>query len=109
MGSGDFGSDGSVHWDIAATSAPSNGVDTLKKHPDRPGADPRPVIGAPPHPRSFQVTMRFTTIEAAQDALKGVGPTPAPGGGFEVVVLVPVRPYQTTAGPKNRWEVSVDW
>ena len=50
MGSGDFGSDGSVYWnvkysDVATDPTNEDGHDDTKKHPDRPGNDPRPPIG----------------------------------------------------------------
>ena len=108
MGGGDFGSNGSVHWDISDTSAPANGVDNAKRHPGGP-PDPRPVIGAPPHPTTFRVTLRFASIAAAQQALSGASLGPSPGGGGQLVLLVPVRGYQPQPGPKNQWEVSVDW
>ena len=109
MGGGDFGSNGSVHWDISATSSPRNDVDNLKRHPGGP-PDGRPVIGAPQHPETFKVTLRYANATVAQQALNQLNTDyAAAGSGVELVLFVPVRPFQPTPGPKNRWEVSVDW
>ncbi len=105
MGNGDFGSNGSVHWDVSSVSSPANGVDDLKRHPNGPPSG-KPDIGAPQHPGTIQVTLRFASAAAAEAALASVQKV---AGGAELRLRVPVRPFQNNPGPKNQWEVSVDW
>jgi hypothetical protein len=107
MGSGDFGSNGSVHWGVSGGTAPGNGVDREKRHP-RGGPNGRPVIGAPNHPETFRVTLRYSNPGDAQAAVTALTKTFSPG--TTVLVLdVPVRPYVGVPGQTNTWEVSVDW
>ena len=108
MGDGAFGSNGSVHWEIRNSSTVGNGVDTLKKHPDKPGQDVRPIIGTPEHQRKFRVTARYPSDTAADAALADLNARHKPGD-TELVLYVDVRPYQDAPGPSIRWEVTVDW
>ena len=114
MGWGDFGSNGSVHWQVGyegnnpKTTADEAGVDNQVKHPNS-GGDGRPNIGAAGghgHSGSFRVTARFASPAAAQAAAATIQVV-----GSTIRLDVPVRPGTVTGGPgnPNDWEVRVDW
>jgi hypothetical protein len=121
MGSGAFGSNGSVHWEIKYSDRPTAGAahrdsDSSKRHPgDRRKGLPvfwksRPVIGAgkaKSHPEKFRVTARYpdkgSALHALERAMKALK------GGRVVVLDVDVRPFQEREGVPDRWEVKVDW
>jgi len=124
MGWGDFGSNGSMHWQIGyddLTGAPPFppahvDYDNEKRHPGGP-PDTRPPIGqGKGGSGTVRVTLRFNdpadarrVIEQAWKNLQS-----APANTKEVIIDVPIRGYRPPAqapNPTNRseWEVGVDW
>lgn len=119
MGSGAFGSNGSVHWEIKYSDKPTapaahRDYDSAKRHPgDSRKAVPlksRPVIGtgkANSHPEKFRVTARYpdkaSALYALEEAIKRLK------GGKVVVLDVDLRPFTLQSGDPRRWEVKVDW
>jgi hypothetical protein len=106
MGDGGFGSNGSVHWNVNG-QAPGSGVDRQKRHPGG-GPNGRPVIGAPNHPGTFRVTLRYSDPGDAQAAMTALNNRFTPGATV-IYLEVPVRPYQSAPGTPDTWEVTVDW
>ena len=117
MGSGGFGSNGSVHWRIKYSDVVTDPQDHLdydetKKHPQEPNpADTRPVIGSNGHPGTLRIRARYPNHGLAQAALNaaqaGFGPTDT------VIELdVALRPFaQVSNGPgsPDDWEINVEW
>jgi hypothetical protein len=119
MGSGDIGSNGSVHWMISYTDvvgAPPDHKDwdDSKRHPGGP-PDARPEIGAgKAGPGLLRVTLRFNSpVEATRvltDALAAL--KAAPPNTTNVTLDVPIRGYRPqapNAANRNDWEIGVDW
>ena len=114
MGWGDFGSNGSVHWQINYDDAgePDHlDYDDTKAHPQKPGINPTdPQIGDGKAGRGrFRVTLRFQSRGAASQALNDALKELGPGG--TAIIEVPIRAYRGRPDPKNRdeWEIGVDW
>jgi hypothetical protein len=103
MGSGEIGSNGSVHWRISYNEqGVADHVDYDTKPYDQIGK------GKPngDHPGHIRVTARFKTANAASAALAGAQK------GNTLVIDIPVRPFnevQNGPGNPNDWEVRVDW
>ena len=104
MGSGEFGSNGSVYWQVSytETGGPDHVDYDLKEHhkigTGKPGGD---------HPGVFRITARFKTPADADKWLKA-----ASVQGKTVILDVPVRAFDDVKnGPGNRndWEIRVDW
>lgn len=118
MGSGAFGSNGSVYWQVMyddnATTPFGSGRDATKKHPGKPDVpgqpDTRPVIGGgqKDHPGQFRIVARFPGTAAAEAALKSLNDA-FKVGKTELVLDVDLRSFQDTPGPANRWEITIDW
>lgn len=138
MGWGDFGSNGSVHWRLTYNDATGSvahlGYDDLKKHPDKPGNDPRPGIGqGKAGPGKLRVTARFQNASDARDAVVGTlsslhqNPDQArvaiaqalsslqaqnPIVKTDAILDIPIfgfRPKAPDPTKRSEWEVSVDW
>jgi hypothetical protein len=118
MGGGDFGSDGSVHWNVKYSDNPADPPDHLdyddtKKHPDKPGTDPRPPIGDGKAGKGlFRVTIRCKNAAEAAKLLSDATARNQLAGSSDVVIDFPIKPYKPKPpNPKNRneWEISVDW
>lgn len=118
MGSGDFGSDGSVHWNVKysdASADPPKYVehDDTKKHPDKPGNDPRPPIGdGKAGSGLFRVTIRCKDAAEAEKLLNDAIARRQLASSSDVVIDFPIKAYRPNfPNPKNRneWEISVDW
>jgi hypothetical protein len=116
MGSGEFGSNGSVHWRVnhKDTGNPNhNDVDNSKKHPANNNPD-KSVIGSggkKNHPGAFRITARYATNAQAQEALAAAERKLA-AGGTELELDVQLRPYddvKNSPGPSDFWEIRVDW
>jgi hypothetical protein len=117
MGFGDFGSNGSMHWQVnyrdAAGPPDTQGRDDRKKHPRKPGADPRPPIGdGKAGAGLLRVTIRCnTSADAAKmltDALNAVKAASAK----DFTLDVPIKDYRNTppnTGNRDEWEIGVDW
>ena len=109
MGSGDFGSNGSVHWRINyKENGPADHVDFDDKKHDQIGLGKG---AGKDHEGTFRVTARYRTHDQAADALeaakKRLGAT-----GTVVELDVDVRPFasvETDPGDPQTWEVKVDW
>jgi hypothetical protein len=104
MGSGEFGSNGSVYWAISYTengSADHVDYDVKEHHKigtGKPGGD---------HPGVFRITARFDSPGEAARWLKSASVV-----GKNVILDVPVRPFdQVKNGPGNQndWEIRIDW
>ena len=124
MGWGDFGSNGSMHWQIGyddLTGAPPFTAahvdyDNEKRHPGGP-ADTRPVIGqGKGGPSTIRVTLRFNDPADARKVIEQVWRNlqAAPPPTKEVIIDVPIRGYRPPAQAPNssnrsEWEVGVDW
>jgi hypothetical protein len=97
MGSGDFGSNGSVHWNVRHTG-PGAGQSS--------GKDPIPftqIGNGGGHGGSFRVRMRFASVAAAQTALSNA----QVNGQGVVTLLVPKEePQRSQPGAP---EIEVDW
>ena len=95
MGSGDFGSDGSVHWNVRHTGSgqPVHSVDPV------PYAD---IGNEGGHGGFFRVILRFESETAARSAL---GNAQFAGNGI-ATILVPKMPERNNPVPP---EVKVDW
>jgi hypothetical protein len=105
MGSGDFGSNGSVHWRIIHTIDEARKVGGFIR-----GKDPNvPCERLEDHlvPDHFVVTLRFNTTEELEAALR----TARRGNkGTTLVLRVPARqPVPLIPPPERDWEVSVTW
>ena len=119
MGSGDIGTNGSVHWQINYTDTVGvpdhKDLDDTKKHPGKPGADPRPPIGdGKAGSGLLRVTLRFNNPAEARkilgDALASLQGGPA--NIRAVTIDLPIRGFRPNApNPANRdeWEIGVDW
>jgi hypothetical protein len=118
MGSGDFGSNGSVHWRVKYSDVVGNPPDHLdydntKKHPGQPfnSTDARPMIGSNGHPGKFRIRARYPNHGLAQAALNAAQ---AGFGATDTVIELDVdlRPFaQVSNGPGNPddWEINVEW
>jgi hypothetical protein len=119
MGFGDFGSNGSVHWQIAYSDAPGAPPDHLdydnsKIHPGNPNRDGRPPIGDGKGGRGLmRVTIRCNNPAEVRKMLADAeSRREAAPNSSEVFLDVPIRPFRgSPPNPKNRneWEVGVDW
>ena len=96
MGSGDFGSNGSVHWNVRHTGSgqPVRSVDPV----------PYDDIGNEGgHRDFFRVTLKFEDGAAARTALDKAKIT---GNGIATILVPKIVPQRTSPVPP---EVSVDW
>jgi hypothetical protein len=117
MGSGDFGSNRSVHWrikysDVGADPADHLDYDDTKKHPEEPDPDDkRPPIGRPGHPSQFRIKARYQNHGLARAALAAAEARLGTAG--RVIELdVNLRPFdQVSQGPgePQDWEINVEW
>jgi hypothetical protein len=107
MGSGDFGSNGSVHWRIIHT------IDETRKEPGFVrGRDPNvPCDNKSDNsllPDDFKVTLRFKSRgqldEALSEAQRKLGPETK-----ILVIHVPRRENPPPEPPTKNWEVTVAW
>lgn len=104
MGSGDFGSNGSVHWRIIHTVDENRKAKGFVR-----GRDPNvPCESREKHllPDDFVVTLRFNTPQQLKDALRAARPE----GETKILVLrVPRRKKPPSQAPETDWEVTVSW
>src|SRR5712671_4086608 len=122
MGSGDFGSNGSMHWQVNYSDV--NGqpdhldYDNTKRHPGGPPDVPppnRPDIGAGKAGSGLlRVTIRFNSPPDARrvlnDALANL--QAAPANTKDVTLDVPIRgfrPQRPNPANRDEWEIGVDW
>ena len=123
MGSGDIGSNGSVHWMINYTDvngAPAHwDYDNSKRHPQGPPDPPpaRPDIGdGKAGSGKLRVTLRFNNPADARKVIAQVWKDlqAAPANTTVVSIDFPIRGYRPPAqapdpANRNEWEVGVDW
>jgi hypothetical protein len=114
MGSGEIGSNGSVHYTFKHDDSPGGPAHYKDYDPipyDRIG---RGTGGQPKiHPASFAVRMRFKDAVEAGNALKAAAGTMASvpgGGGIYVTCFVPaVAPPRPTPDADPFFEIKIDW
>jgi hypothetical protein len=104
MGYGEFGTNGSMHWNVSHDSDAS--VPTIR------GIDPEDKVGrSTGGQRVLDVRLRFASIEEARkkfdEALEGCGRM-RHAQGIYVTVEVPVVPRRSAQSNAN-WEIRVDW
>lgn len=104
MGSGEFGSNGSVHWRIVPTGGKGRSAYVQGRDPNLPDARPRRTAGTP----DFVVTLRFRSKEEAIDALDEARTTVSPAGIVSLHVL-PTTPRRKRPVDDLPWEVQVKW
>lgn len=116
MGSGAFGSNGSVHWEIRYTDGKNSkpdhrDYDDTKRHPDDPNkAATLPLIGQGKAKGSFRITARYPNKAAAVQALEAALKKAESSKGSSVVVLdVGLRNFRQRSGNSDGWEVKIDW
>ena len=102
MGSGEFGSNGSVHWKVKYNDGP-------KSPPDHMDYDNHPYasIGkSKGHHRKFRIVARYKSHEQAKAALEAA----LQNLRSNIVRLdVNLRKRRATPGSSDRWEIRVDW
>lgn len=114
MGSGAFGTNGSVHYTITHDDTPGSKPNYKDADPIPPDAVGRGSGGTPKgHPGYLAVRMRFPNDAAARNALAAaaasIGAVPG-GGGIYVTCLVPaVTPTRQNPDADPFYEVRVDW
>jgi len=116
MGSGDIGSNGSVHWQINYTDTVGvpdhKDLDDSKKHPGKPGVDPRPPIGdGKAGSGLLRVTLRFNSPAEARKVI-GDALTKLAANAKDVVIDLPIRGFRPNApnpAIRDEWEIGVDW
>ena len=120
MGSGEFGSNGSVVWNVQHGPRGGPTGPALEPGGGQPGPNRVKVgpNGAEPHvrgkdevtPDEFIVTLRFQSAAAANDAWAAHKTVDVPGRGVLISLVVPrtdpLRPNRNADPPL---EVQVDW
>jgi hypothetical protein len=113
MGSGDIGSNGSVHYTLRHNDTPNTPAHFKDADPIAPGEIGRGSNGVKNHPGYFAVRMRFPDVAAATNALNAAITTAGPvvgGGGIYVTCLVPVvTPTRTDPALNPFYEINIDW
>ena len=113
MGSGDIGSNGSVHYTITHNDTPATPAHFKDADPIAAGQIGRGSNGGKNHPGFFSVRMRFPDVAAATTALNAAVAAAAtlPGaGGIYVTCLVPVvTPIRTDPAQNPYSEIKIDW
>lgn len=119
MGSGAFGSNGSVHWEIRYGDGPSakpdhRDYDDSKRHPGDPtiGKKGLPLIGQGKAKEKFRITAHYPSKDAAIDALQRALKKVERSIGKDaktVVLTVDLRNFKKRSGDPDGWEVKVDW
>src|SRR5215216_4605883 len=113
MGSGDIGSNGSVHYSFNHNDSPGNPAHVKDADPIPFGQIGRGSNGGKNHVGFFAVRMRFPDTAAARNALNAAIATAGPaagGAGVYVTCLVPVvTPSRTDPGLNPYNEVKIDW
>ena len=113
MGSGDIGSNGSVHYTLSHNDTPATPAHFKDVDPIPPGQIGRGSNGTKNHPGFFAVRMRFPNVTAATNALNAAiaGAGTVPGGGeIYVTCLVPVvTPTRTNPDQNPYYEINIDW
>jgi hypothetical protein len=110
MGSGAFGSNGSVHWQVGHNDGapPEHSAVDDKKH-QRIGLGKGPGND---HEGAFRITARFKTRAQAEAALTRAREVFDKSAGSELVLDVHARPFDDVhmgPGALKNWEVTVDW
>jgi hypothetical protein len=107
MGSGDFGSNGSVHWRIIHTVDENRKAKGFVRGRDPNVPCERPKIESL-LPDDFEVTLRFNSRrqldEALSDAQRALRPETK-----TLVIRVPRREKPPSKPPEKNWEVTVAW
>jgi prophage tail gpP-like protein len=98
MGSGAFGSNGSVHWKVVHTADQKDGGFVH-------GRDPNTKGGPVNTKGTFRVKLRFTDDAEARNVLTAAAGASRNG---TVYVLVPARKRQTETDDLP-WEIEIDW
>ena len=98
MGSGEFGSNGSVHWRVVHTADQTNAGFVHGRDPNTSGG-PVNTSGM------FRVKLRFPTDDAAREALKNAAA--GAKGGFVYVLVPAIKRQNENQDPP--WEIHVDW
>jgi hypothetical protein len=118
MGGGDFGSDGSVHWNVRYGDKPGDPVDhmdydNLKEHPGKPSPGKGPFIGDGKAGKGlFRVTIRCKNAADAAKMLKDATTKQESTGASDVILDFPIKNYRPNPPDemnRNEWEISVDW
>ena len=103
MGSGDFGSNGSVHWRIIHTIDENRKARGFVRGRDPNVPCERPKVESL-LPSDFVVTLRFNTRRQLEEALGN-----ARSEGRTLVLRVPRREEPPNEPPETDWEVTVAW
>jgi len=113
MGSGDIGSNGSVHYSISHNDSPGAPGHYKDYDPIPSGDIGRGSNGGKNHPGTFAVRMRFPDVASATNALNAAIATASTvpnGNGIYVTCLVPVvAPPRTDPALNPFYEINVDW
>ena len=104
MGSGDFGSNGSVHWRIKY----DDDVD-YADHVDIDAVAHEHIGVKKNHAGKFRVTARYNSVDEARLALKELQDRFAKHPSQALHLDVNARPKSDDPGPVHAWEVRVDW
>jgi|SRR6187401_708486 hypothetical protein len=105
MGSGDIGSNGSVHWKVTydddAISADHMDYDNVLKHKD--------IGKSKGHTGKFRVTARFNSEKEAGQAIRELAARFAKVPSSTIFLDVNTRPQKPKPGPSHEWEIRIDW
>jgi|1185.fasta_scaffold597352_1 hypothetical protein len=104
MGSGDIGSNGSVHWKVTYDD---NAISA--DHMDYDEMDHKTIGLDKGHPGKFRLTARFQSIEDAEQALGDIAKRFKNTPSKEIYLDVNVRPERPKPGPSHEWEIRIDW
>ena len=105
MGSGEIGSNGSVHWKVTYDD---NAISA--DHMDYDDAVVHGQIGkSKNHAGTFRVTARFNNETEARQALKDLQARFAKNPGNIIYLDVDLRPKKKKPGPSHEWELRIDW
>ena len=105
MGSGDFGSNGSVHWRIIHTVDENRKAKGFVRGRDPNVPCERPKIESL-LPSDFVVTLRFNS---ARELKKALAAAKRERRKKTLVIRVPRREEPPSKPPEKNWEVTVAW
>ena len=99
MGSGEFGSNGSVHWKVVHTADQRNGGFVHGKDPNKGSSGQVNTEGM------FRLKLRFPSDDVARKALDKAA-SGSSNGIVYVMVPAPRRDKETDDLP---WEIKIEW
>jgi hypothetical protein len=104
MGSGEFGSNGSVHWKVSYDDDAS-----YADHVDYDELRHTKIGKKKKHPGKFRVTARYETVADARKALKEAQARFKKTPSRILHLDVDAREEQPNPGPSHDWELRIDW